>query len=548
MPTIKDHIEAKGKDHDPVIHEIAIAKQIIQERKGPLDLLRELISNAGAREVGATEINISYTMAKEGHVFNVEDNGIGMDYTNNERIPGRLDKFFGLGLSEIVGIKGDEFSWKGLGSKLAYQSRSIEIEPYHLGGDVIKALVNEPWESIGHIKKPKPKIFRYDPEPNQKTGTKITVTGHPPHSKEEPYTFEKIKNYLQHRTFVGFTRERENPPKITLSVMGRTEEIPFGFPEIEYFALDLTKGTEKIDEVVSRNLEGKSLGIRVHMNGIYTWDDKKYDLGDLYFNTGMILSVKGIPYFKLPMRELGSRALAISNPGEGKCCIVVECDEVQKVMNISRSDLIDDPITSLFKDTVQKIIKKIEDSEEHRAFRSVAIRRKEKRSAEELDERKAKLEKAKQPYVIYEDAENKCAVLLGTEPLSEGDALNILWKLEAMGKLPFDKFQTLHYSPKGPDLVVHFRETETSDTEKYCVIEAERLFTNYKLHEHHPPQFPKIICWALGKSVKVRIEDTDIRYKKKAVVDRTEVAIYILKYMPGIKVMNKERLEEMGLM
>ena len=26
MPTIKDNIEAKGKDHDPVIHEIAIAK------------------------------------------------------------------------------------------------------------------------------------------------------------------------------------------------------------------------------------------------------------------------------------------------------------------------------------------------------------------------------------------------------------------------------------------------------------------------------------------------------------------------------------------
>ena len=57
MPTIKDHIEATGKEYDPVIHEIAIAKQIIQERKGPLDLLRELISNSGSREVGATEIN-----------------------------------------------------------------------------------------------------------------------------------------------------------------------------------------------------------------------------------------------------------------------------------------------------------------------------------------------------------------------------------------------------------------------------------------------------------------------------------------------------------
>ncbi len=248
------------------------------------------------------------------------------------------------------------------------------------------------------------------------------------------------------------------------------------------------------------------------------------------------------------MRELGSRALAISNPGEGKCCIIVECDEVQKVMNISRSDLIDDPISNLFKDTVQVLIKRLEDSEEHRAFRSVAIKRKKKKSAEELDERKAKLEKAKQPYVIYEDSETNEAVLLGAEPWSEGDALNILWKLEAMGRLPFDKFQTLHYSPKGPDLVVHFRETETSDTEKYCVIEAERLFTNYKVHEHHPAQFPKVVCWALGKSVKVRIEDTDIRYKKKAMIDGTEVAIYLLKYMPGIKVLTKDRLEEQALL
>jgi hypothetical protein len=284
------------------------------------------------------------------------------------------------------------------------------------------------------------------------------------------------------------------------------------------------------------------------MKGIYTWDEKDYELGERYLNTGMILSVKGIPYFSLPMREHGSRALAISNPGEGKCCIIVECDEVQKVMNISRSDLIDDPITNLFKDTVSKLIKKIENSEAHRVFRSVAIRRKEKKGAEELDERKAKLEKSTQRYVIFEDGEAKKTILLGAEPMSEGDALNILWKLEVLGKLPFDKFQTLHYSPKGPDLVVHFRETETSDTEKYCVIEAERLFTNYKIHEHHPPQFPKVICWDLGKSVKVRIEDTDIRYKRKAVVENTEVAVYLLKYMNGIKVLTKGKLEEMDLM
>jgi len=41
-------------------NEIAIFKNLIKERKNSLDLVRELLSNAGAREVGATHIDISY--------------------------------------------------------------------------------------------------------------------------------------------------------------------------------------------------------------------------------------------------------------------------------------------------------------------------------------------------------------------------------------------------------------------------------------------------------------------------------------------------------
>jgi len=44
-----------------------------------------------------------------------------MDYTGDVKNPGRLDKFLNLGLSTIVGLKSDEFSFKGMGSKLAYQ-------------------------------------------------------------------------------------------------------------------------------------------------------------------------------------------------------------------------------------------------------------------------------------------------------------------------------------------------------------------------------------------------------------------------------------------
>lgn len=49
------------------------------------------------------------------------------------------------------------------------------------------------------------------------------------------------------------------------------------------------------------------------------------------------------------------------------------------------------------------------------------------------------------------------------------------------------------------------------------------------------------------KTKNIRIEDTDVTYKKRAIVGGTEVAIYLLKYMPGIKVLNKEKLEETGL-
>jgi sensor histidine kinase regulating citrate/malate metabolism len=82
MAEIGDIIKSKGKEVDLIINELSLMKQLIKERADPLDLLRELISNSGAREVGATEIKIKYTVDEEGHIFEVADNGCGMDFTN----------------------------------------------------------------------------------------------------------------------------------------------------------------------------------------------------------------------------------------------------------------------------------------------------------------------------------------------------------------------------------------------------------------------------------------------------------------------------------
>lgn len=233
--TIGEILKSKSKEVDPLVSEVSILKQLIKERVHSLDLVRELLSNAGAAEVGASRISISYTKDREGHIFEIDDDGCGMEYTGNRKLPGRLDKFLGLGLSGIIGIKADEFSWKGLGSKLAFQSRRVEIDTCR-GGEFpyYSVRINEPWETINNNSVPKPRIAEY---PSEGKSTKIRVVGHPPHGQEEPFTFSAIKTFLQHRTFAGYTRVRDLHPEISLSVLGQTATIPFGFPEFKHNVL-----------------------------------------------------------------------------------------------------------------------------------------------------------------------------------------------------------------------------------------------------------------------------------------------------------------------
>lgn len=120
------------------VHEISLVRQSIENRKHHLDMVREQISNMCAKEVAAKNISIYYYVDPEyGATFIFEDDGCGMNYTGDLKNPGRLDRFINLGFSEIVGFKGDEFSWKGLGSKLAFNRRHLEIETWTRDGEVI---------------------------------------------------------------------------------------------------------------------------------------------------------------------------------------------------------------------------------------------------------------------------------------------------------------------------------------------------------------------------------------------------------------------------
>lgn len=270
--TIGDHFIGKHHDVDPFFHQVAVMRQLIQERKHPLELLRELIANAAAREVGARTIRIMYyTVPEYGPVFEVRDDGLGMNFTNDVRIPGRLDRFLGLGFSAIAGMSADEFAWKGLGSKLAYQSRRIEIETC-MENQAWRVVVNEPWETIMRGQKPRPQVSEMQRWADPPTGTIIKVYGHPPHKRDEQsFEFDYIYNYLTHRTFVGYTRERENPPRICLTVQARTEEVPFGFPELRNLPGPAPEGTVVLNPPIvrQRTLPGKNDSIQIVLKSMF---------------------------------------------------------------------------------------------------------------------------------------------------------------------------------------------------------------------------------------------------------------------------------------
>jgi hypothetical protein len=544
---IGDRIESTAREFDPLVHEISLMRQIILERVHPFDLLRELISNAAAKEVGATEITIKYTVDDAGHVFEVKDNGCGMNYTGDKGMPGRLDRFFGLGLSSIVGIKGDEFAWKGLGSKLAYNSCRLEIETCCGNGEAHRVEINEPWDTIERNLKPRPKIFHYPGDPH-KTFTSIRVSGHPPHSHDGPYSLEQIETYLRHRTFIGYTKDRVAPPKIALSVLGQTKLLAFGFPEFPSpESTSLPEGTLRISKTDTLRKSGTNKEVTATLKGFITWDSEQYKLSDSQLNCGLILSVRGIPYFALDMEEYGSRSMAISNPGWKKCCLVLECDAIQEDMNISRSGLVDSERAAMLKQLTTKMFEELEQSPAYLVFRQIPKKRKTVAGAENLSAKKIALESENQKWVIWKNPKTGNVSRLAREPENENDTLAILWKLEALGGLPLKQFETLGHAGDGPDLIVHFQEDSQSNPERYVSIEVESRFYNYKAHGHTASLYPRVICWDIGGSPKMRIKQTDKNYKVVAEgKDNFQVHVFCLRKMEGIQVVTKSQLESAG--
>lgn len=233
---------------EPSEHEISIGvgivKQVVQNRAHPLDVIREAISNSCAREVGASYFRITaFYDGAYGWSFIFEDDGIGMDYTGDKQPEkqGRLDRFLNLAYSGVAGLESDEFGFKGLGSKLMYLSKKLEIETKTRTGESYRVIIEDPIGKLLRRDKPelpKPAIYKKAPV-SLEHGTAIRVYGYDAGLKYDEYeNAEKLKQYLYFRTLVGFTRPerlRDGFPKILIKApsIPDEEELPIGFPWIK---------------------------------------------------------------------------------------------------------------------------------------------------------------------------------------------------------------------------------------------------------------------------------------------------------------------------
>ncbi|MBA7585691.1 hypothetical protein ES708_27679 [subsurface metagenome] len=473
-----------------------------------------------------------------------------MDITGDKDNPGRLDRFLSLGYSGIAGIKADEFGWKGLGSKLAFRSKLVEVVTTSKEQKTrYRIIIDAPWECIEDNRMPNPS-YSESKEDLSRSGTKIQVFGYPLYklADSRDISFESVRDFLQHRTFVGFTRERENPPKIILRGVGadneqREENLAVGFPVLQKinqinpsfnqagYAIADDGQTVFINKRITKNLNGENYGITIYLKGLYTTPDCKTQYGlRSSLAQGLILSVNGIPYCSLDISKFTSGRI-MRDPGPSNMCFICECDEIGADMNIGRNGYTASELTQLFEQQLTKMLEDINKSDEYSKFAYRWREIDQQESAEIISETIEDLNKGKYGWVYLKEDNKKP---LHRIPQTEQDVLAILWKLEGLGKLRsiFTEFRSLSATRgRGTDLIVDFRETP-QNPKNLMPVEIKKIF-NPKTLGHSPKQTTVIICWNIKNRFQLN-KDPKISYKYTTDIKGDPINIYVIKEMKEI--------------
>lgn len=526
----------EGKKHEISIG-IGIIKQVVQNRGHHLDIIREALANACSQQVKASNVTINiFCEPPYGWSLSFQDDGVGMNYTGEKdpKKKGRLDKFLDLSYSGVMGLESDEFSYKGLGAKLVYLCKKLEIETKTEDGESYKVIVDSPRDKL--LKKepeiPEPHIFKGVPV-NFSHGTVIRILGYDDGEKYEEYEDEeKLKEFLFFRTIVGCTiPERiETLPRIYLNApFSQNEELKIGYKYIKKEG-DHVEGQKigVIDPPITiskKDLRGHDVALT--LKGGYALKTGEFNIAGFGVAKGGLQYVwKGIPYFHLDYNEF--RAAAKLDIYSKFARFIVECENVET--NIARSEINRDGIYyPLFEKALIEAFRKIKDTEDYKIWTRYVNDLRKKELAESLNERVEYLQKPEQKWVCYKGEK------LHKVPDNEQDTHALLWKLEGKNALPFHYFKTLeHTAQKGIDIIGEFQEEEFYVKEIFRAIEVENMLENYDDHEHVPEQTALIIAW--DSKSKENLTPTKKPYKFVWDYNGHKLTVYLIKYFPEIEI------------
>jgi len=521
----------------PKVHDLSAFKQVMESRSHPLDMVREAISNMMAPEVGATEVIIQhYSHPEYNSSFIFKDNGVGMTYTGNPETPGRLDRFIGLAFSKAAGLGSDYWGWKGLGSKLMLNCSKMVVETW-TGSEndfVYKVEIFNPRTSLLSEPPQEPvyELTQRQYNPSDRKGTKIDIFGYD--GGKYNYKFGELKDYLFLNTAIGLTKEMNNLPTVRLKVNSQEETLNIGFQFIteqnnSWRTVVLNPPIIKSEKV--RVDDDKEVLVEVTLKGGFTLDTGIFGLSSRRYNTGLRLSIKGIPYFQLPLYEYKGNKF---NQYKDLCSFIVECDALESKLNMDRSNISnqygDDIIVKTFRKLTAKCFDEFAESLSYSNFEQKRRNEDEKSKATALLERQAALSDKDQEYVCVEN-ENEIHVIHKV-PASEHDTLALFWKLESFKILPFAKFVTLeHTAQAGIDVIATYQIDEQSTLNQFVSIEFEYEFSNFIKHRHNPKQTSMIICWSVDKPKELqKINDYFYRYN----IEGLSIPVYEIKNFPKL--------------
>lgn len=532
--------------YEPTEHEILVGigliKQVIKNRAHRLDVIREALSNSCSKEVKASYFRVTiYWDGVYGWSLIFEDDGIGMNYTGEREgiKQGRLDKFLNLAYSGVAGVESDEFGFKGLGSKLMYLSKKLEIETRTISGESYKVIIDDP---IGKLtaeepSKPRPTIYKGAPL-NFNHGTVIRVLGYDSGVKYPEYeNSDKLKQYLYFRTLLGYTRAERIPtlPRIMLNTPTvPNEQLRVGLPWINKeggHELGQKIGVIEPPIQVTKD-DGKGTKVTLTLSGGYALRTGEFGMPDYgimeSMGVGLTYAWRGIPHFNLDFNRYKPEGFQLYYKF---CRFVVECDDIETDM--ARSRIADEAKAYLFDSALREAFRKVTDTNDYKEW--VRHRRDQRRRelSSSLNQRKEELQRTNQNWVYFKEE------LLHKEPSSEQDTRALLWKLEGMKALPFYFFRTLeHTAQKGIDIIAEFQEKDFSEKKFFQAVEVEHIVENYADHDHVPEQTSIIIAW--DSRDKGKLTRTELSWKYVWEYSGQPLTVFLLKYVPGMEVKPKQ--------